>query len=77
MRITKSIKIIIERIVVCEDVRNAFSADKDKTMYNLYMGKVDGLLEALRILKLTKKQIEKLVDDERKRRRNGGEISDY
>ena len=76
MIVLKPIKIIIERIVICEDVQRAFENDDIKMMYHLYKGKMEGLREALKYLGLESPQIKYLVEIERERRRNGGAISE-
>ena len=76
MKVTKPIKIIVERVVICEDVKRAFSNDSDKMMYHRYEGKVDAFKEALHYLGLDSLQANHLVEIERKRRKNGGAISE-
>ena len=76
MKVTKSIKIIVERIVICEDVKRAFSDDSDKKMYHRYEGKVDAFKETLHYLGMNSPQANYLVEIERERRKNGGEISE-
>ena len=68
---SRPIKIIVERIVVCEDVRNSFSKDGNKKMETLYRGKIAGFKESLEYLGLDYDQIDYLAEIEREKIERG------
>ena len=75
MIISRPIKIIVERIVVCEDVQDSFS-HTNEVMADYYRGKIDGFESSLNFLGLDDEQIHYLVKIERQRREDGGEVSE-